>query len=114
MSAENPISSQSSKEKFWRYHIESCNQSNLSQQRYCKEHGLALSTFSYWKRQLVKSRKQETKFFPLMLQGPSATQQAKDASGLSLYLKDDKYRIELSEEFSSSCLNQLISVLENR
>lgn len=111
--AENFKSSVSSKEEFWRNHIQSCSQSSLSQERYCKEHGLALSTFSYWKRQLARSREQEARFFPLMLQGPPAAKKTKEASGVSLYLKDGNYWIELSEEFSSSCLKQLISVLES-
>ena len=111
--AENFKSTVSSKEEFWRNHIQSCSQSNLSQERYCREHGLALSTFSYWKRQLAKSKDRETRFFPLMLQGPPATTKDKEASGVSLYLKDGNYRIEISEEFSSSCLKQLISVLES-
>lgn len=111
--AENFKSSVSSKEEFWSNHIQSCSQSSLSQERYCKEHGLALSTFGYWKRQLAKSRDREQRFFPLMLQGPPAAKKARQASGVSLYLKDDKYRIEISEEFSSTCLKQLISVLES-
>jgi transposase-like protein len=110
---ENIKSSVSNKEEFWRNHIQCCSQSDLSQERYCKEHGLALSTFSYWKRQLAKSREQKTRFFPLMLQGPPAAQKAKKASGVSLYLKDGNYRIDLSEEFSSTCLKHLISVLES-
>ncbi len=108
--AEDCKSSTPSKEEFWRNHIQSCSQSNLSQERYCREHGLALSTFSYWKRQLAKSRDREPRFFPLMLQGPPT---AKKTAGLSLYLNDDKYRIELSEDFSSSSLKQLVSVLDS-
>ena len=113
MSAGNFKSSVSSKEEFWRNHIQSCSQGNLSQKRYCKEHGLALSAFSYWKRQLAKSRETEAKFFPLMLQTPPATKNTHKGSGLSLYMKGDQYRIELSEKFSLSCLKQLISVLES-
>lgn len=112
MSAENCKPSSKSKKELWHHHIESCSQSGLSQERYCKENGLALSTFGYWKRQLAKRRATKPKFYPLTLQAPLVTSSVSKDSGLSLYLGNDKYRIELSEEFSSACLKQLISVLQ--
>jgi hypothetical protein len=115
MSAENCKSSSKSKKEFWKHHIESCSQSGLSQNRYCKENGLALSTFSYWKRQLAKrSQATKPKFYPLTLQAPPSTSPAGKDSGLSLYLGNDKYRIELSEDFSPGCLKKLISVLQRQ
>lgn len=112
MSAENCKSSSKSKKEFWFHHIERFSHSGLSQKRYCQENGLALSTFSYWKRKLAKRRATQQKFYPLTLQAPPVTSSAGKGSGLSLYLGNDKYRIELSEEFSPGCLTKLISVLQ--
>lgn len=113
MAAENCKSTSNSKKEFWHHHIENCSSSGLSQNRYCKENGLALSTFGYWKRQLAKRKNIKPKFYPLTLQAPPVASSGSKNSGLSLYLRNDKYRIELTEEFSSGCLKKLISVLES-
>lgn len=103
----------SSKADFWKRHIETCNSSPQTQAQYCREHSLALATFCYWKKKLKMTRQPKARFYPLTVQseknnsrsGPSTT-------GLSLHLCNDKFRIELEEDFSASTLKKLITVLE--
>lgn len=40
----------------WQRLIEACETSELSQAAFCREHGIALTTFQYWKRRLRNDR----------------------------------------------------------
>ncbi len=42
-------------EEFWRDRIEAQRGSGVSIREFCYRHGLAVSTFSYWKRRIVRS-----------------------------------------------------------
>lgn len=112
MQVEKPSCSSESKIEFWRQHIEDCSHSHLSQYEYCRTHDLALSTFSYWKRRLIAGKKEPVCFFPLTVEVASQPGSPSAASGLSLYLGKDKYHVELSENFSTNTLKQLIVTLE--
>ena len=37
---------------YWRNHISACEQSHLTQQQYCREHQLTISTSYNWKKKL--------------------------------------------------------------
>ena len=102
-----------SRQTFWRQHIRDCERSSLNQKQYCSKNGLALSTFSYWKKKLGKREQETPRFYPLTVRQlpPSPNNQA-EHSGLSLTLNNSKCRIELAENFSASCLKKLILTLE--
>ena len=102
-----------SKREFWRQHIEDCGRSGLSQNRYCKEHGLALSTFGYWKKQFTKTGQTRPRFYPLTLHAPSRKKAPRSGSGVCLYVGKGKYRVGLTEDFSDGCLKQLLAVLQD-
>ena len=101
-----------SKKEFWRQHVEDCSRSGLSQNKYCKEHGLALSTFGHWKKRLRNSSETKPRFFPLTLHTPLREKMRQSGSGVCLYLGKKKYRVGLREDFSASCLKQLLAVLD--
>ena len=44
------------KRDFWQQHFDTWPQSGLTQRGYCDQHGLKLSTFTYWRQRLVESR----------------------------------------------------------
>ena len=113
MSATNQRRSTVSRQTFWRQHISNCEHSPLNQKQYCSKNGLALSTFSYWKKKVGKRGQETPRFYPLTVRQlpPSPNNQA-DHSGLSLTLNNSKCRIELAENFSASCLKKLILTLE--
>jgi len=37
---------------YWQQHVNACHASGLSQTEYCREHGLAISTFHRWQKKL--------------------------------------------------------------
>lgn len=40
------------KAAFWAPHLDGCRDSGLSQAAYCRQHGLSLKCFAYWRRTL--------------------------------------------------------------
>lgn len=101
-----------SKAKFWKRHIESCNRSSLTQAQYCKENSLALATFCYWKKRLKMTRQAKPRFYPLTVQSAQQEKSQSSSAGLSLALGKDKFRIDISEDFSAIALKKLITTLE--
>jgi hypothetical protein len=112
MSATNQQRVAVSRQTFWRQHIADCEHSPLNQRQYCNTNGLALSTFSYWKKKLGKKAKKNPRFYPLTVPQLSSSNNQADHSGLSLTLNSSKFRIEFAENFSASCLKKLILTLE--
>ncbi len=90
------------KHAFWRQHVCDWKSSKLSQAEYCRQHGLDQSRFSYWKRRL------KPKLLPVaVIRFPERK------SGLQLTV-DDRYRIEIDEQFSADTLRILLQLLESR
>jgi hypothetical protein len=56
------------KQSLWRARIEEWRGSGLSQSRYCRERGISLATFGYWKRCLAE--KSEERFVRFKPQAP--------------------------------------------
>ncbi len=101
-----------SKVDFWRSHIENCLASSLSQRRYCLKHSLALSTFGYWKKKLQTTRQEKIRFYPLTVQPAQQEKSGPLVSGLSLHFGNDKFRLDISEDFSVPALKKLITIFE--
>lgn len=112
MSATNQQKRTGFKQAFWQQHIEGCKGSPLSQEQYCRKHGLALSTFSYWKRKLESQKQEAPRFYPLAIRQHPEVRCQSPGTGLSLQICRDRFRIELEEDFSVSCLKKLIHALE--
>lgn len=109
-----------SKERFWQQHIRNCKSSGLSQNRYCQQHGLAFSTFTYWKKKLNSKKKQRAHFYPLTVpvQQSSVSVSKSDAvssitkTGIFLRNSQSHFYIEVTEDFSVTCLRKVLSALE--
>lgn len=102
-----------SKEEYWQRHISHCRRSGKSRKEYCRTHGLAESTYGYWKKRLSVTRESRPKFYALAVQQPSAPPiNVEKGGGISLFLADNRFRIELAEDFSVTALTQLIVTLE--
>lgn len=113
MSTEVTVNQAESKADFWRRHIESCTNSSLTQVQYCGNHSLALATFSYWKRKLKMTRRPKARFYPLTVQPEKIINQSAPCStGVSLNLCNERFRIDIAENFSAATLKRLIVVLE--
>ena len=112
MSSVNRKRRSMSRQEFWQQHFEDYERSCLTQKQYCQKHGLALSTFSYWKKKLTQKDKKSPQFYPLMVRQVSSPQSQTPSSGLSLTFGKNKFRIELEESFSAGCLKKVILALE--
>ncbi len=100
-----------SKEAFWKDHVEQCGSGDESQQDYCRRNNLALSTFGYWKRKLSR-HSEKTRFYPLVVSDVKEDVPG-ISTGISLHLEQHHLRIELTEEFSMSALKRVMTVLED-
>ena len=95
----------------WRDHVEAWRDSGLSQQSYCIQHGLTLSSFQRWRRifrdPVVESvtPSQSGRFVPVQL-----VKESQSGAGLVLVV-NDALRIEVASGFDATTLRQLVSAL---
>ena len=112
MSATDRQSDEISKKAFWRQHIEGYERSPLSQNQYCSKNGLALSTFSYWKRKIGTKAKATPRFYPLTVQQPLPPTARKSSSGLFLEVLKAGFAFKLQGIFFANALKKLLVTLE--
>lgn len=103
------------KQQYWKNHISCWKGSGLTQREYCLEQGIAISTLSYWIRKFGKGAKNSKppRFYPLAVRGDSTLLDTKKLhTGIRLSLCNDKYKVDLENEFSETALKKLIVTLE--
>lgn len=102
------------KEHFWQRHIDGCQASSQSQKDYCNAHGLALATFSYWKRKLQKQETTEgRRFYPLTIAGTEVDPHNSTGNDGNLTLCIDRFRLEIGGGCDADHLRRVIHVLES-
>ena len=112
MKHEQP-ESKLAKRQCWHEHIESWKISGLSQAEYCRLNSLRLKNFWYWKKQNTGEALEQLRFFPLALVPRKAVNPIKpESASLQLTLQEQRFRIEIGENFSPSVLKGLIMTLE--
>lgn len=95
--------------RIWQAHIRQWERSGLSQRRYCKERGLALSTFQWWRSRLKKSASQAS---PSIVRLPVSVSTAVAPS--ELVVEVGRYRVTVRGSADREQLGSLLDVLENR
>ena len=102
------------KQSFWQNHIDGWQQSGQSQQRYCRQQGIALATFGYWRRKLKTPQTEKPRFFPLVVSGRPFVDNVVHTSRtpLRLVLSDHRFTIEIDEHFSPAVLREVVTTLE--
>jgi hypothetical protein len=112
MNHEQP-ESKLAKRQYWQEHIESWKRSGLSQAEYCRLNSLRLKNFWYWKKQYSEKISDQVRFFPLSLVPTKAAKAIKsEPASLQLTLQEQRFRIEIGDNFSPSVLKGLILLLE--
>ena len=109
------VGTKSAKEKFWQGHITEWKASGLSQRVYCQRNHLAVATFGYWRRKLKLQigKSDKPRFYPLAVAGPrQAACLQKGGNSLRLLLDENRFTLEINDEFSPSTLQRLILALE--
>jgi hypothetical protein len=112
MKHEQP-ESKLAKRQYWQEHVECWKRSGLSQAEYCRLNLLRLKNFWYWKKQNTGKTAEQLRFFPLALVPTKAANPIKpESASLQLTLQEQRFRIEIGENFSPSVLKGLILTLE--
>jgi hypothetical protein len=96
--------------RFWEQHINRWKESGIKQTEYCRINGLSPKSFTYWKCKL-KKEPETTTFFPITLKTSPTLQNPIKHEALKL-ICNDKYRVEIGDDFSSTTLTRLIRTLE--
>ena len=100
------------KQSYWKNHIDQWHKSSLRQVDYCETNKIPLSTFSYWKRKLNNNDQNKPVFYPLALSSQQPNSNTPKGKGLTLYLKEGRFSIEIDDGFSPSTLSQVVTTLE--
>jgi hypothetical protein len=106
--------------KEWRIHLSEWKQSDLTQSEFCRQKGLNLRTFQYWRRKFIHSSEpeippgdhsrlkvvqlQQERFSPVQINIPNLS------SGIKL--KIGNIFIDLDNNFNQEVLIRLIKVLK--
>ena len=94
------------KREYWRTHSEAWQESGQTQGEYCKQHGLNLKTFAYWRRR----QKKDSTSVRLVQLSAEALHHA-ERSALRVVV-DNRYAIEVSDGFNPATLGSVLEVLK--
>lgn len=102
-----------SKRTRWQHRIQTWSESGLSQKSYCQANGIALATFSYWRRKLKDAQPERAKFYPILVPpGEPFTSEDEKGKPLRLVLGEQRFVVEIEESFSPALLQKLVTTLE--
>lgn len=102
---------QKQKRKFWKKHIASWQETEISQAEYCRRNGLKTKSFTYWKKKHKPIKDDCVSFVPVPLT-PAIDVSNNIGRGSLCLLLDERYRIEVGDDFSEFTLQRLLHVLE--
>jgi hypothetical protein len=97
------------KRTYWKQHIDSWQQTGLSQTEYCRRHNLKHHQLVYWKKRFLKTETAVT-FAALQLDDLLDIPRQPQRAPLSLVI-NDSFKIEISAGFDAQLLRQLIFAL---
>ena len=93
------------KREHWRAHSEAWQESGQTQGDYCKQHGLNLKTFAYWRRRMKKASTSVR-----LVQLPSEALRNSERSALRVVV-DGRFTIEIEDGFNPTTLGRVVEVL---
>ena len=98
------------KRTYWKQHIDSWQQTGLTQAEYCRRHNLKHHQLVYWKKRFLKTET-DVSFVPLKLEDlldiPSS---GPEHASLTLVI-DNQFKIQIRAGFDAQLLRQLIFAL---
>jgi len=97
------------KRSYWKQHIDSWQQTGLTQVEYCRQHNLKHHQLVYWKTRFLKSET-NVSFVPLKLEDLFEIPARQDQSSLTLVI-NNQFKIEIRAGFDAQLLRQLIYAL---
>jgi hypothetical protein len=97
------------KHSYWKKHIESWQETGLTQAEYCRRYNLKHHQLVYWKKRFTQTE-EAISFVPLRLNALPSKPNQSENNGLCLVIKDH-FKIEINYGFDVQLLRQLIVVL---
>ena len=94
---------------YWMQHIDSWQETGLSQAEYCRRHNLKDHQLTYWKKRFLKTET-EVSFVPLKLENFFDTPARTDQASLCLII-NNQFKIEIRAGFDAQLFRQLIYAL---
>lgn len=96
------------KQSLWEPHIRGWKESGISQADYCRDHGLNIRVFGYWKRKLCR-KSPEPGFVPVLIK-PAGTVASRSDASLRLIIREDMC-VEIGDRFNPDTLRRLLSTV---
>ena len=97
------------KRTYWKQHIDSWQETGLTQAEYCRRHNLKHYQLVYWKKRFLKTET-AVSFVPLELEDLLNIPCQPDRAALCLVV-NNHFKIEISAGFDPQLLRQLIFAL---
>lgn len=97
------------REAYWRKQIEVCESSGLSIARYCREHGVSLAQYHWWKGEL--KRRAATRSVALFAEVRPARVEAVVTSAIEVALLGERV-VRVHPGFDAATLAGVVQVLE--
>ena len=94
---------------YWKHHIDSWQETGLTQTEYCRRHNLKHHQLVYWKKRFLKTET-DVSFVPLKLEDLLDKPNLAETNALNLVV-DNNFKIEIRPGFDTQLLRQLIFVL---
>ena len=97
------------KPSYWKQHIDSWQQTSLTQAEYCRQHNLKYHQLVYWRKRFIKTET-HVSFVPLELEDLLDVPDRQDHASLTLAIQD-RFKIEIRAGFDAQLLRQVIFAL---
>ena len=97
------------KRTYWKQHIDSWQETGLSQTEYCRRHNLKHHQLVYWKKRFLKTET-EVSFVPLKLEDLLDIPPRQDQASLTLVI-NNQFKVDIRAGFDVQLLRQLIFAL---
>jgi hypothetical protein len=94
---------------YWKQHIDSWQQTGLTQVEYCRQHNLKHHQLVYWKKRFLKTET-NVSFVSLKLEDLLEIPTRQDQASLTLVISN-QFKIEIRAGFDAQLLRQLIFAL---
>jgi hypothetical protein len=94
---------------YWKQHIESWQETGLTQTEYCRRHNLKHHQLVYWKKRFLKTET-DVSFVPVKLEDLLDIPPQPERASLSLVV-NNHFKIEIRAGFDAQLLRQLIFAL---
>ena len=97
------------KRTYWKQHIDSWQETGLSQTEYCRQHNLKHHQLVYWKKRFLKTET-DVSFVPIKLEDLLDIPAPPDQPSLRVVI-NDQFKIEINAGFDALLLRQVILAL---